>query len=163
LEEDVMNRNRRIIAVVNALAVVMGVLAASTVMANEAADVKALVEEGVVMAVVKGEEAALKAIGDPNGPFIKGNLYLFAGPLDKVAMSGHPYKPELVGKDLSTFRDEHGNFLFFEFVKLALEDGAGWTEYWWPKPGATKASLKKTYVMKVPGRDMYIGGGYYPE
>ncbi len=158
-----MDDSRRIIGISCVLTVVMIVLLAGTVMADDSAEVKALVEKGVVMAVVEGEKAALKAIGDPQGPFIKGDLYLFAGPLDKVAMSAHPYKPELVGKDLSTFRDNHGNFLFFEFVKTALKAGAGWTEYWWPKPGATKVSLKKTYVMKVPGKDMYIGGGYYAE
>ncbi len=162
-----MNRNRRIIGVACTLAVVMTVLITGTVMAEiktEAkAEVKALVERGVVMAVVEGEKAVLKAIGDPKGPFIKGDLYLFAGLLNKVAMSAHPYKRELVGKDLSTFRDNHGNFLFFEFVKTALKAGAGWTEYWWPKPDTEKASLKKTYVMKVPGKDMYIGGGYYAE
>lgn len=158
-----MNRNQGIITVARALAVVMISFVAGTVMADEAADVKAMVEKGVVMAVVEGEKAVLEAIGDPKGPFIKADLYLFAGPLDKVTMSAHLYKPELVGKDLSTFTDNDGNFLFFEFVRTALEEGAGWTEYWWPKPGATKASLKKSYVMKVPGKDMYIGGGYYAE
>jgi len=133
------------------------------VMTAQASEVKALVEKGVAMAIAKGEKATLKAISNPKGPFIKDDFYLFAGPLDKVAMSAHPYKPELVGKDLSTFRDNHGNFLFVEFMKIALTDGAGWTTYWWPKPEAEKPSLKNTYVMKVPGKDMYIGAGYYPE
>ena len=117
----------------------------------------------MVMAIVEGEEAVLKAIGDPKGPFVKGDVYLFAGPLDRVTLSAHPHNPELVGKDLSTLRDDHGNFLIFQFVRTALVDGAGWTEYWWPKPGESKASLKKAYVMKVPGKDMYIGGAYYLE
>jgi len=158
-----MNRNRGIIGIAGAMAVMMTVLVAGTVMADDSTAVKALVEKGVVMAVVEGEKAVLKAIGNSKGPFIKGDLYLFAGPLDKITLSAHPYEHELVGKDLSTFRDNHGNFMNFEFVKIALTAGAGWTEYWWPKPGATKASLKKTYVMKVPGKDMFIGGGYYAE
>jgi hypothetical protein len=166
--DDLMNRNQGIACV---LSVVMIVLLAGTVTADDKkkcnakaeANVKALVEKGVVMAVVEGEEAALKAIGDPKGPFIKDDLYLFAGPLNKVTMSAHPYNPELVGKDLSTSRDKRGNFLFFKFVKISLKDGAGWTEYWWPKPGAKEASRKLTYIMKVPGKDMYIGGGYYTE
>lgn len=158
-----MNKNQGIIGIARVLVIMMIILVGSTLMADDSAEVKALVEKGVVMAVIEGEQVALKAIGDPKGPFIKGDFYLFAGPLDKVAMSAHPYKPELVNIDLSTFRDNHGNFLFFEFVETALNAGAGWTDYWWPKPGATKASHKKTYVMKVPGMDMYIGGGYYAE
>ena len=138
-------------------------VAAALAMADEAAEVKALVEEGVIMAVVEGMDAALKAIGDPKGPFIKGDLYLFAGPLDRITASAHPYKLDLVGKDLSAFRDNHGNFLFFRILKIALENGAGWSEYWWPKPGAKESSLKKSYVMKVPGKSMYIGSGFYLE
>ncbi len=152
-----------IVTTVLALTMAIIVLTAGIAMADNSAEVRALVEKGVVMAVVEGEAAAIKAIGDPKGPFIKGNFYLFSGPLDKIAMSAHPYKPKLVGKDLSTFRDNHDNFLFFEFMRIALTEGAGWTEYWWPKPGAAKASHKKTYVMKVPGKDMYIGGGFYTE
>lgn len=158
-----MNSNRGILRIARVLVIVMIALAAGTVLADDSAEVKALVEKGVVMAVIEGEQAAIKAIGDPEGLFIKGEFYLFAGPLDKVAMSAHPYKPDLVNIDLSTFRDNHGNFLFFEFVETALNAGAGWTDYWWPKPGATKASHKKTYVMKVPGMNMYIGGGFYTE
>ncbi len=158
-----MNCNRGTITAVRVLAVVMILSIAGNVTAGEAEDVRTLVEKGVVMAVTEGEKAVLRAIGSPAGPFIKGEHYLFAGPLDRVAMTAHPYKPELVGMDLSTFRDNHGNFLFFAFVKTALEQGAGWTEYMWPKPGATEVSRKMTYVMKVPGKDMYIGGGYYAE
>ena len=160
-----MKRNRGTIAIACVLTVAMIVLVAGTVMADDSAEaaVKAMVERGVVMAVVEGEEAVLEAIGDPTGPFVEGDLYLFAGPLSTVTMSAHPYKPELVGQDLSTFRDNHGNFLFFEFVKTSLTAGAGWIEYWWPKPGATEDSRKMSYVMKVPGQDMYIGCGYYPE
>ena len=155
-----MSRNPGIVTVARALAVMM-VLAAGSVMADKATEVKTLVEKGVIMAVVQGEKKALKAIGNPKGPFIKGDLYLFAGLLDRVAMSAHPYKPNLVGKNMSTFKDKGGNFLFIQFVRIASENGAGWTEYWWPKPGARRPSLKKTYVMKVPGKDMYIGGGFY--
>ncbi len=131
--------------------------------AKEAAEVKDLVEKGVIMAVVEGIDATLKAIGDPKGPFIKGDLYLFAGPLDRVTSSAHPYKPDLVGKDMSASRDNHGNFLFFQILKIVLENGSGWSEYWWPKRGAKEPSLKKRYVMKVPGESMYIGCGFYPE
>jgi len=143
----------------------MVVLFAGTVMADDSAEaeVKAIVELGVVMAVVEGEEAVLEAISDPEGPFIDGDLYLFAGLVSSVTMTAHPYSPHLLGTDLSTFEDNHGNFLFAEFVSTASDAGAGWVEYWWPKPGAEEASRKMTYVMKVPGQDMYIGCGYYPE
>ena len=155
-----MTRNTKFLS---ALVISILLICTGTLMADEAAEAKALVEQGVILAITQGEEATLKAIQDVNGPFIKGDLYLFAGPLDRITMTAHPYKPQIVNTDLSTFNDGYGNYLFFEFAKIALEDGAGWTEYWWPKPGTEKLSHKKSYVMKVPGKDMYIGCGYYAD
>jgi len=159
-----MNRNRGAIGTACVLTMAMIALIAGTVMADDSAEaaVKAMVERGVVMAVVEGEEAALTAISDPAGPFIDGDLYLFAGLVSSVTMIAHAYSPDLLGKDLSATEDDHGNFLFADFVSTASGAGAGWVEYWWPKPGETEASRKMTYVMKVPGQDMYIGCGYYP-
>ena len=151
-------RGIRLVLVVTILLVVgFGVFADDT-----AADaVKAMVERGVIMAIVDGQEAALTAIGDTEGPFIDGDLYLFAGLVSDVIMVAHPYS-SLLNQDLSTYEDEQGNFLFANFVAVAADAGAGWSEYWWPKPGETEASRKLTYIMKVAGQDLYIGCGYYP-
>ena len=159
-----MNRNQGIKGIACVLTLAMLVLVAGTAMADDSleAAVKAVVERGVIMAVIEGEAAALEAIGDPAGPFVEGDLYLFAGPLSSVTMAAHPYSPHLVGADLNGTEDNHGNFLFVDFVSTASDAGAGWVEYWWPKPGAEEASRKMTYVMKVPGQDLYIGCGYYP-
>jgi len=158
-----MNRNRGTIGIACALTVAMIVLVAGTVMADDsaAAEVKALVELGVVMAVVEGEEAALAAIGNPEGPFVDGDLYLFAGLVSDVIMVAHPYS-SLVGQDLTDYQDPEGNYLFANFVAVASDVGAGWSEYWWPKPGEEDPSRKLTYIMKVAGQDLYIGCGYYP-
>jgi len=139
--------------------------ATGLVMANDSQALKArvLVEKGVRMAVAMGEEKTLKAIGDPKGQFVDGELYLFAGPLDMVALSAHPYRPALVGKDLSTFKNSQMFSFIGDFARIAKEDGEGWVEYMWPKPGAEEPSLKKTYIMKVPGKNLYIGCGFYPE
>lgn len=134
------------------------------VAADNEADTKALVEKGVAMVKEKGLDATLKAIGDPKGPFVKGDLYLFAGPLDKVTLLAHPYAAKkLVGPDLSKIKDSKGNFFFIKFKEVAEKPGSGWVEYMWPKPNAKEPSLKKTYVMKVPGQNAYIAAGYYPK
>ncbi len=130
--------------------------------ADDAATAQALVEKGVKTAQVAGIPAALRAIGDPDGPFIVGDFYLFAGPLDKITLSAHPYRPLLVGPDLSTFKNSQMFSFIVEFVKVASEAGSGWVEYRWPKPGAEEPSLKRTYIMRVPGENLYIGCGYYP-
>jgi hypothetical protein len=132
--------------------------------ADDEADTKALVEKGVAMVKEKGLEATLKAIGDKQGPFVKGELYLFAGSLDKITLLAHPLAAEkLVGPDLSQMKDSKGSFFFIKFKETAEKPGSGWVEYMWPKPGAKEDSLKKTFVMKVPDQKAYIAAGYYPK
>ncbi len=132
--------------------------------ADDAADTKALVEKGVAVVKEKGLDATLKAMGDPKGPFVKGDLYLFAGALDKVTLLAHPLAAaKLVGPDLSKMKDSKGNFFFIKFKEVAENPGSGWVEYMWPKPGAKEDSLKKTFVMRIPGQKAYIAAGYYPK
>ena len=108
------------------LIVAMLAFFASTAVADDeaAAKVKALVEQGVIMAIVEGQEAALAAISDPEGPFIDGDYYLFAGLLSEVIMVAHPYS-SLLNQDLSTYEDPEGNLLFANFVAVASDAGAG--------------------------------------
>ncbi|MEA1927021.1 MAG: cache domain-containing protein [Candidatus Auribacterota bacterium] len=146
-----------------AMAIIMSVSGLVIAGDDQEAKVKALVEKGVRMAVADGEEQTLIAIGDPQGPFIEGDLYLFAGPLDMIGLSAHPYRPGLVGRDLSNFKDSKMFSFIADFTRIANEDGAGWVEYMWPKPGEEETSIKRTYIMKVPGKNLYIGCGYYPK
>jgi cytochrome c len=142
----------------------LSLMCIGSAMADQAADAKALVEKGVATVKEKGLDATLKAIGDPKGPFVKGDLYLFAGSLDKVTLLAHPLAAaKLVGPDLSTTKDSKGNLFFIKFKEVAEKPGSGWVEYMWPKPGVKEDSLKKTFVMRVPGQNAYIAAGYYPK
>jgi len=144
------------------LVLCLGLLTWGVAVADDAADAKALVEKGVAMVKDKGLDATLKAIGDPKGEFVKGDLYLFAGSLDKVTLLAHPLAAaKLVGPDLTAMKDSKGNFFFVKFKETAAGAGSGWVEYMWPKPGAKEDSLKKTFVMRVPGQQAYIAAGYY--
>lgn len=123
--------------------------------------VKTLVEQGVVMAISQGKESLIKQVNDRYGAFVKGDTYLFVGDLNKINVLAHPYHKELIGKDLSLFNDKNGSYMSFEFVKTALEEGAGWISYQWIKPGSKVESTKHTYIMKVPTKDYYVGAGYH--
>lgn len=153
---------RKLLALLMTL--ILGLICAGLAVADDAADTKALVENGVAMAKEKGLEPTLKAIGDPKGPFVKGDLYLFAGSLDKVTATAHPFAADkLVGPDLTNLKDSKGSQFFIKFKEIAEKPGSGWVEYWWPKPGEKEPSLKKTFIMRVPGQDAYIAAGYYPK
>ncbi|KAF3977601.1 MAG: hypothetical protein HFP77_06125 [Methylococcales symbiont of Iophon sp. n. MRB-2018] len=122
--------------------------------------VKALVEQGVVMALAQGKDELIKQVNDSKSMFAQGDLYLFVGALDRVAILAHPYKPELLGKDLSLFNDKNGSYMSFEFTRTALEEGAGWVSYKWAKLNK-KITTKHTYVMKVPTKNYFVGAGYH--
>ena len=120
------------------------------------AQVKALVEQGLAMVKQQGKDTTLKAINDLKGPFVKGELYLFANSMKNIVLaSGSPYSKPLIGKDVSNLK------MVLQMAEIAKKQGAGWLEYSWPKPREDTPTPKKSYVMRVPGQDFYIGCGYY--
>ncbi len=73
----------------------------------------------------------------------------------------HPIKPALDGKDLSAIKDPTGKYLFVEFTNKATKDGAGFVDYYWPKPGSEEPVAKISYVKFVPAWNWVIGSGLY--
>lgn len=133
-----------------------GVLAQDKESREQDAEVKALVEKGVALVKEKGKEAALREINKLKGPFVKGELFLFAVSLNNVALGGGDESSHSVrGKDLSGLK------FIPKMTTIAKEKGSGWLEYKWPKPGSESPTPKRTYFMRVPGQDFLIGCGYY--
>ena len=73
----------------------------------------------------------------------------------------HPTKPELDGKDLSSFKDPDGVHLFVEFANTVRASGAGFVAYAWPKPGAATPQPKISYVQGFTPWGWVIGSGIY--
>ncbi|MFH1035086.1 MAG: cache domain-containing protein [Pseudomonadota bacterium] len=109
----------------------------------------------------KGPEATIAAVGDKNGPFVKGELYVFEGRMDKAELLAHPLAPQLIGKDMSMIKDVKGKLFQLEFLNIAKTKGSGWSEYWWPKPGQKEASPKATYILKSHDGKVWFGCGAY--
>lgn len=72
----------------------------------------------------------------------------------------HPIKPELNGRSMWEFQDPDGKYIFQLFA-YAVNEGGGFVEYKWPKPGSDHPVAKISYVAMVPGRDWIIGSGLY--
>lgn len=130
---------------------------------KQAHKAKILVEKAIKMALTQGKAATFKAISNKRGPFVNKELYVFAGSTKKVTLLAHPYKSELLNKDLSLLNDGYGTYVIFALAKMARENGAGWLKYWWSKNRSKKKFPKISYMMKVPTQDYYIGCGYYPK
>jgi signal transduction histidine kinase len=59
--------------------------------------------------------------------------------------------------------DVRGKKYFREFKQVTEDPGEGWVEYHWNRPGEKDHRFKRTFIKRIPGENIYIGAGYYPE
>ncbi len=130
--------------------------------ADRGAECVALVDKAVAFVQEKGTDYAIKTFCCSKGPFIDKELYVFALSMDNI-MLAHPWKSSLIGKNLDDYTDEKGTYVFREFKNVAANQGSGWVDYWWWLPGESEQVPKRSFIKRVPGTDMYLGAGYYPD
>jgi methyl-accepting chemotaxis protein len=73
----------------------------------------------------------------------------------------HPFKPELDGQDVSASKDANGKKLFMAMIDVVRQDGAGFVDYYWPKPGAAEPVEKISYVKGYEPWGWLVGSGIY--
>ncbi|MGO8761712.1 MAG: cache domain-containing protein [Desulfobaccales bacterium] len=125
------------------------------------ATIQAMVDKACTLLEKEGTAAFPKFKGK-DSEFIFCGTYIWINDL-KGVMRMHPAIPQMEGMDVLNVKDNHGKKLFFEFNKMAKEKGAGWVDYWWPKPGEPSPSRKISYVKlcKAKGEDLVVGSGVY--
>lgn len=79
----------------------------------------------------------------------------------ELRMVMHPVKPELDGKVLENLKDKNGKLLFIEFNRIVKAQGAGFVDYYWPKPGQEMPVPKVSYVKGFTPWGWVIGTGVY--
>ncbi|MEJ8796155.1 methyl-accepting chemotaxis protein [Trinickia caryophylli] len=79
----------------------------------------------------------------------------------KSVMLMHPIKPQLVGKDMSSFTDPAGTHLFLDIVKAGSQEGGGFASYLWSKPGSEEPVQKTSYSLRFAPWDYFIVTGMY--
>ncbi|MEW6428187.1 MAG: cache domain-containing protein [Thermodesulfobacteriota bacterium] len=76
----------------------------------------------------------------------------------------HPYRPDLVGKDLTDFTDPDGVHLFMEFIDTVNRDGEGYVSYKWQwKDDAHRIVPKLSFVKVFKPWGWIVGTGIYLE
>lgn len=118
---------------------------------------KAFVKEAVAYVKANGKEKAIAEFSNPQGKFVKGDLYIFAIDFNGV-MVAHGSNPKLVGKNMLEHKDPDGVYLFKEFVKVGKQ-GSGWVDYKWPHPVTKEVKPKTSFVEAVD--DVIAGCGVY--
>ncbi len=106
------------------------------------------------------EQAQHRAMEDIKGLRYDETNYFWINDLDaRIVM--HPIKPQLDGKDMSTFEDPDGKRIFTEFAAVAKRDGEGAVPYLWPKPGSDEPVKKISYVKGFKPWGWVVGTGIY--
>ncbi|MDD5712122.1 MAG: cache domain-containing protein [Smithellaceae bacterium] len=123
------------------------------------AEVVAFVKEAVAYAKENGKQKALKEFMNRKGPFVRGELYIYAYDFNGTVIS-HGGQPGLVGKNLIGMKDKNGVMVIQGLIKLA-KSGGGWLRYLWPNPLHNNAVEPKLgYVEKVDDT-WWLGSGMY--
>lgn len=73
----------------------------------------------------------------------------------------HPFNASLVGKSVGEVKDVRGTLIYAEALRVVKEKGAGFTEYFWTKPGDTRQIAKLSYNLGYAPWDWTIMTGLY--
>ncbi len=73
------------------------------------------------------------------------------------------YGSNLEGTNRSNEKDKKGSLFIQEFNKKGMEDGGGYTDYWFPRKGQTKAVSKRGYNLEFKPFKWVIGTGSYTD
>lgn len=119
----------------------------------------AFVQTAFEYADMHGKEAALLAFNDPNGPFVKGDLSIFAYEEDGTTLS-LPFEPDQIGTSRFDLQDAEGRYFIREIIETGLA-GGGFVRY--PNANPTHGFAVEpriSYVMKG-GDGWVLGSGIY--
>mgnify|MGYP001367259017 CR=1 FL=1 len=122
---------------------------------------KAIDEDPNYPDMARRQEAVIKVI-DQLRWGSEGKDYFWIQNTDGL-MVHHPIKPSLNGTSLMTFKDPDGKLFFAEMDRVAENEGGGFVDYKWPKPGFEKPQDKISYVKLYKPWGWIIGTGVYLE
>ncbi len=123
---------------------------------SQLASYQKLVDAGTITK----EEAQKQAAEHIASMRYDGDNYLWINDLSpKMIM--HPLKPELNGRDLGDNKDSNGKAIFIEMVKVCKENGKGFVDYAWSKPGNSLPVPKISHVELFKPWGWVVGTGIY--
>jgi len=160
-------KNSKIIYVLWAVALVSVTLCTVAVGQDHATaqEVVAKVKEA---ASTLSKTSDVKQFDERQGPWVWKDTYIFIYDCDKKVMAAHPIKPEMIGQDISTIKDQKSGKVIIPdaaaFCKSVQDSPSGvWKEFWWPKPGEKEPSRKVAYYLSAKGTPYLAIAGVYDE
>ncbi|MBD3410060.1 MAG: HAMP domain-containing protein, partial [Ignavibacteriales bacterium] len=110
--------------------------------------------------VLTEQEARERAYAALASIHYQNDEYIFTYDTEGVVVS-HGANPELIGRNLLDIEDVNGVKFAQEFLRIAKEEGSGFTRYHWPKKGETEPSPKLSYVEMYEPWGLIVGTGVY--
>ena len=105
-----------------------------------------------------GREIALAEFTNPNGPFVKDEMYIFV--LDTQGnMVAHGVNEKYADMNFINLKDSTGKSFIREIVNAANAEGSGWVDYQWYNPVTKETKPKSLYFEKID--DLIICSGIY--
>ena len=158
----------KIIAAIT-LVIITGIVLTSNALADSAAKEMcvAKVKEAVQLINEKGLDAAIAVINKKDGGYAWKDSYVFVVDFQGRTVA-NPLFPNHVGMNQMGLTNKDGVMIIREFIEIAKTKGEGWIEYMWPKPEEMQkpkdqrvSSKKASYVLRVPGQDMFAVAGVH--
>src|SRR4030042_6978460 len=106
---------------------------------------RAMVKKAIEYYKANGKEKAFKEINNPQGMFVKEELYIFVYDLDGACVA-HGFNAKMIGKSLIDAKDADGKLFVKERVMIAQTKGSGWQNYKFTNPITYKIEKKTAYV-----------------
>ncbi|MCC7550609.1 MAG: cache domain-containing protein, partial [Methanobacterium sp.] len=119
------------------LVAVTGVFYQQQVEDKQKTEVVSLVDQAVQLIEEQGEAAFPEL---RSSEWVHNDSYVFVWKLNGIRVV-YPPDPSGEGKNMTDLVDYEGKPIGKLFIQTA-ENGSGWVEYMWPKPGETTPSLK---------------------
>ncbi|OPX77388.1 MAG: Cache domain protein [Methanosaeta sp. PtaB.Bin039] len=104
-----------------------------------------------------GKDEAFQAFNDPDGEFVRGDMYVFAYDFNGTLLS-HPFLTRFIGRNNLDLRDINGIHIINNMLSVArMGDGFAYAVY--PDPIDNYQMKLKLYYLLKADDDMWIGSG----
>jgi len=119
----------------------------------------AFVDSAVAYAHAYGREKALAEFSNPNGSFVRGELYIYAYDFNSTTLA-HPFNPEKIGVSRTNEPDAFGNQYTQQFIDAA-KNGSGFVRFYYINPVHNRTIESKLGYVKKVDEDWWLGSGIY--
>ena len=142
--------------IANGLLVLSVVFSPVLAVAATPEEAKALLNEAVAFYETNGKEETFTEINNPNGKFVRGELYIFVYDSEAI-IAAHGADSSLIGTSMMNEPDENGKFYAKEIMQVGESGGS--VDYVWLNPVTGTIQPKTSYIMLVDG--FRFGCGVY--